>query len=101
MYDLNESPLANGSVSVFSGGQTALSLRADCRAGYFLRVKTSAGGVTVEGRHSGDTVWTNLETGEIDLSEWNGTRQTFEIRLSGAEVSARALRTLVLEVNNE
>ena len=98
MYDLDDNPLANGSVSVESGGISNLQIKIDCRSGYILRVKNPVEIVAVNAKHNTDSVYTDLETGSIDLSLWNGSREIFDIRLTGDTVSARTLKTVVLSV---
>lgn len=100
MYDLEDNPLANGSVSVESGATVELSVKIDCRTNYALRLKNTST-LIVEGKHLGAPTWTNLGTSEIDLSDWNGSRETFNIRISGADVETRTLRILILEVTND
>ena len=98
MYDLDDNPLANGSISVESAGFADLQIKADCRAGYVLRAKSAVDDLSIEGKHAGAGAFTNLETGSIDLSPWNGSREIFDIRLTGETVTARTLRAVVLSV---
>lgn len=97
MYDLNDNPISTGQISVSGFGFGAFSVKADCRTGYVLRAEGDS--LTITARRLGDTPWTNIITGSIDLSAWNGTRETFEVRVSGSMVSARTLREarLVIE----
>lgn len=90
MYDLNDNPISSGQIAVSGFGFGAFSVRADCRAGYVLRAE--ADNLTITARRLGDTPWTNIIAGALDLSAWNGARETFEVRVSGAMVSARTLR---------
>ena len=98
MYDLDNNPLANGSVSVGSGSVTNLQIKIDCRSGYILRVKNPVEVVAVNAKHTSEDSYTDLETDSIDLSPWNGSREIFDIRLTGDEVSARTLKTVILSV---
>ena len=104
MYDLDDNPLANGSLSVESAGSAVIKIKIDCRAGYILRVAAPSAHLTIEGRftknlpNQAGSDWTDLEQGAIDLSSWNGSRETFEIRLTGESVEARTLETVVLSV---
>ena len=98
MYDLDDNPLANGSVSVGSGGVTNLQIKIDCRSGYILRVKNPVEIVGVSAKHISEDSYTDLETDSIELSQWNGSREIFDIRLTGDAVTARTLKTVILSV---
>lgn len=103
MYDLNDNPIAAGQIAVTGFGYGAFSVRVDCRTGFVLRA--GGGDMLVEARRldvgDGDVEWTNLITGAIDLGAWNGSRETFEVRISGTPVAARTLREarLIVEEN--
>ena len=98
MYDLDDNPLTNNAISVESGGVTNLQVKIDCRSGYVLRVKNPVEIVAVNAKHSSENIYTDLETDSIDLGGWNGSREVFDIRLTGGDVSARNLKTVVLSV---
>lgn len=98
MYDLDDNPLTNNSISVESGGITDLQIKIDCRTGYVLLVKNPVEIVAVNARHNSENVFTDLETDSIDLSPWNGSREIFDIRLTGGIVSALHRKTVVLSV---
>ncbi|HEX8637667.1 MAG TPA: hypothetical protein VF692_06380 [Pyrinomonadaceae bacterium] len=90
MYDLNDNPISTGQIAVSGFGFGAFSVKADCRSGYILRAEAES--LTITARRLGDEAWTNLITGSIDLSAFDGARETFEVRVSGSVVSARTLR---------
>ena len=53
-----------------------------CTDGYVLRVRQgSVSNVLVEARHVGDS-FVNIETGELDLSPWDGDTEDFEVRVT-------------------
>lgn len=81
IFDLDNNPITAGSVSVEASGDCILTIRIDCRAGFALRAD-AGDHLTIEARKSGDSVWINLQSSEIDLSAYTGNRIEFEIRLS-------------------
>lgn len=97
IYDLNDNPISSYTMSVYSGAAPVLQLRADCKAGYSLSCDTVAD-LAVEARKLGDTPWINIETTPIDLAAYDGTRQTFEIRLTAAVVTAIKARNFRIRV---
>lgn len=100
IFDLNDNPITSADLSVAAAAAQIFTLKIECRAGYFLRSDTAVD-LAVEARREGDTAWTNIETGEIDLSAWNGTRQIFEIRLTAANLTALDLKTFALKVERQ
>lgn len=86
--DLDNNPITVFNFAMASAGVLTMSVKIDCKTDYRLTCSVTAN-IVVEGRKSGDVSWTNLESSFIDLSAYDGTRQTFEIRLTGASVSVR------------
>lgn len=72
-------------MSIDALGVQTLTIRVECRTGFFLRCETVAN-IAVDARKVGDVPWINLETTPVDLSPYNATRQNFEIRLTAASV---------------
>jgi len=97
IYDLSDNPITSFRFALVSAGVATLSVKIDCKTDYRLTCDVTAN-ITVEGRKSGDVSWVNLESSFIDLSPYNGTRQTFEIRLTGASVLARTRVQPILRV---
>lgn len=97
IYDTEDNPISSYTMSVYSGAAPVLQVRADCRAGYELSCETVAD-LAVEARKLGDTDWINIETTPIDLAEYEGTRQTFEIRLTAGVVSAILTKNFKIRV---
>ncbi len=83
IFDLNDNPLSSGQISETLGTSQTITIRVECRANYFLRAQTIAD-FTIEGRKVGDSTWIDLETTGIALTPFAGTKQNFEIRLTGA-----------------
>jgi hypothetical protein len=88
MYDLNDNPISSGQITCTGDDFTVLSIKADCRTNYVLR---AVGELTIEARHSDGDGWTDLIADSIDIGAWNGSRETFEVRVSGEIVAARQL----------
>lgn len=86
IYDLDNNPIFSAALSVPSADSIVLQIRIDCMTGYEFYADTVAN-LAAEGQKEGDVSWTNIETTPIDLSPWNGTRQTFNVRLTAAAVT--------------
>jgi hypothetical protein len=97
IYDTDDNPISSYSMSVSSGAAPVLQIRADCKTGYSLSCETVAD-LAVEARKLGDTVWINIETTPISLAAYDGTRQTFEIRMTAAVVTAIQTRNFKIRV---
>lgn len=88
IYDINNNPLSSYLMNLAAFGVFQFFIRVNCRTGLYLRSEIVSDFV-VEGRKQGDISWINLESTGIDLSADNGTRQTFEVRLTAESVSSR------------
>lgn len=99
IYDLDNNPISSHTFSIPSGDDPILEIRIDCVDGYSL-FSDAVGNIAVEARKSGDVGWTNIETTPIDLSADNGTRHTFEVRLTAAVVTAITRRSFSLRVEH-
>lgn len=97
IYDLDDNLLRSGQVSVDAPGTQILTIRVECRGGYFLRA--AAADLAVAGRRVGDIDWTDLKSGQISLTPFTGTRQNFEISLTAAGVSIVKRAVLDLRVS--
>lgn len=87
IYDLDGNELYAAQLTMREQNSSVLHISIECRSGYKLKSETAAN-LGVEARRLGDSVWTNLESSEIDVSAYAGTRQTFEIKLTaGNETS--------------
>ncbi len=86
IFDTGDNLISSGQIAVDSNGNTILTVRIECRAGHFLGA-TSAANLTVEARKVGDAAWTNIESGQISLTTYAGTKQNFEIKLTSGFVA--------------
>lgn len=86
IFDTADNPISSFSMLINTLSVQTLTIRVECRTGYFLRCETVAN-IAVEARKVGDVPWINLETTPIDLSPFNATKQNFEIRLTAASVT--------------
>lgn len=91
IYDIDNNPLPSYLMNLAASGVFQFSIRVNCRTGLHLRSE-SVSDLAVEGRKQGDVSWVNLEGTGIDLSADDGTRQTFEVRLTAAGVSLRVTK---------
>lgn len=86
IFDLNNNRIFSGGIALESEEAKILSVRLDCRTGYVLSAESP---MTVEARLAGDTPWVDIKTSPISLTTWNGTRQTFEIRVTAGSTTTR------------
>jgi hypothetical protein len=71
-------------------------IRFECRDGYFLTAIADVG-VTVEGRHYGDSAWIDIVASPIDVSAYAPGTEDFEIRLTPATADEYEVRLLLTE----
>lgn len=88
IYDIDDNPLPSYLMNLASSGVSQFPIKVNCRTGLYLRSQTVSD-ILVEGRKLGDVSWINLETTGIDLSADDGTRQTYEVRLTAGSISTR------------
>lgn len=77
--DIQEDTLAANLTA--SGSAVVQNVKIDCFDGHELSCDSVAN-LTVEAKHSGDVGYTNIETTPIDLSSYDGTQQTFNLRFT-------------------
>ena len=82
-YDLADNPTPSFAITLSAGVPYVFAIRIDCRSNLSLKSE-SVSDLLVEGRLLGDVSWTNLESSEIDLTAYAGTRRSFEIQLTPA-----------------
>jgi hypothetical protein len=97
IYDLDDNPLSSGELTVESGEVKTLTVNIDCEPSQFLRAETVSD-LTVEGKQQGESSYTNLETGGLDLTTWQGARDTFFIRLTAGAVTEITEHAFALKV---
>lgn len=82
-------------ISIPSNTSVILTRNIRCESGYQLTSETVSD-LTVEARHGSSGSWTNLESSALDLSTWNGSTESFQIRLTAATVASRTLKNFNL-----
>lgn len=95
--DVPDAVITSYSLTVGSASAITITRDIECFDGYELTSDTVSD-LTVEARISG--AWTNIETGAIDLSPYDGTTQTFEIRLTAAVTAVNLHKDFSLWVQN-
>lgn len=95
IYTTDDNRLFSANFALVSGVVDFLTIKIDCVTGYSLSVAEGAGvDWIIEAKQSAAVAYTNIGTTPIDLGAWNGTRQTFIIRLT-AQTTAAAERKLI------
>ena len=86
IFDKNGQILTNGAVSIEAGSVTYLEIKIECRNNFSLLAAVTPD-LLIEARaFNRESGWTNIETTPIDLSDYAGTLQIFEIRLTAGDV---------------
>lgn len=80
-YDTNGKKIPGAAISLSPSDTKTASVQIGCNTGYYLSGHAVAD-VIVEAKHSAAGGWTNIETTPIDLSTWNRSIETFQIRAS-------------------
>lgn len=94
-YDLNNNPLVSSQIDLAPGEQTLFYLRVDCVTGKHLRVEfQDMAQSLIEAQITG-VDWTDLSGAGIALDTWNGTRQTFAVRITADDVDGFALDSVI------
>jgi hypothetical protein len=96
IYDTDGNRILSTALDVRSGEDEIITLKIDCLTGWQLSGEAVAD-VAVEARHQGDA-YVNIETTPISLTPWNGTLQTFEIRLTAGTITTALTRSFTLSV---
>lgn len=86
----------SSTVDVEQGTTEEGSFTVDCNTGYVISIPT-VDDVTCEFKHSAAGSWTG-EGGQISLSPWNGTTQTFNYRIAADASAIYKERLLPLQV---
>lgn len=97
IYSTANNRLISANFALRSAAVELLTIKIDCLTGYSLSLVSGADAdLTIEAKNSGvaAAVYTNIGTTPIDLSVWNGTRQTFIVRLT-PQTAAAASRKIV------
>ena len=97
IYDTDGHVIYSVPVSLFPGQQKAATIQIDCVDGYSL-YGAAVADVAVEARHGTSGSWTNIETTPIDLTPWDGSRETFQVRFTNESSTAQDSRSMALTV---
>lgn len=80
-------------VSVPSNGSAVtVDIGIDCFDGHEVSLDAVTSLSTVEMKHSSDVSWTDLESGNYDLSPFQGNRETFQLRFDPSTAGIDSLR---------
>lgn len=98
IYDHDDRPILSTTMSIGPSTDLQFKIEIGCRDGYFLRA-TTVEGLTISARHHGTGgAFTNIETGELDLSPWAGDQEEFDIKVASGAFTEYARRSFFLEV---
>lgn len=98
IYDHDDRPLLSTTMSIGPSTDLQFKIEIDCRAGYFLRA-TAVADITVSARHHATGgAFTNIESGQIDLTPWDGDVEEFDIKIESGAFTEYARRSFFLEV---
>lgn len=97
IYDIEDNPIAGFNFPISSGQIVVFQIRADCQAGLRL-FSDVVGDLTIEGRPQGVGAYVNLESSDIDLGPYAGTRQNFDIKVTAGTVAVLTRRAFKLKV---
>jgi hypothetical protein len=98
IYDLDDEVIYSSAFALRSGETATATIQIDCVTGWRLSGEVVAG-VTIEARHGSAGGWTDIETTPIDLSTWNGSRETFEIRFTAGTITSFSRKSFTLTVS--
>lgn len=89
MFDNSDVFLNQYTGSIYAGATQACVIRIDCSTGKTLMASVVSD-LTITARLYGSAdAFTDLESTGLDLSPYNGTRRSFEVRIVAASVSRR------------
>ena len=98
IYDMSGNILNVGSLDIVSGESRDILCQIDGKAGKILRAEIT-GDLQITAKQTDQPDFTDLETTGLDLTEFDGSREGFVIRLTAAPdiltVKIKALRIYV------
>lgn len=94
-WDLDDREIMQFRFPIESGATKTMQLKTDCESGKTL-LCSSVPNLLVEGKHTSSGTWINLETTGIDLTTWDGTIETFDIRFTADNLSSYSLENFFL-----
>lgn len=97
IYDTGGLVIYSAAYSVASADSEIQTIQIDCEDGYELRGEPVAT-LALEARHGTSGPWISIENDSIDLSPWDGSRETFQIRLTAQTVFELTRRVFRLTV---
>ena len=97
IFDTSDNPITSFSISLESAEVKTFTIKIDCKTSNFLSSEV-VGDLTVEAKLHTDSGWTNIETTPLDLSAYNATRPSFDVRLTAGTVSSPVKRIFNLTV---
>lgn len=97
IYDTSGDPLLSASLGLTSSESRTVEFKLDCKSGFELSCG-SVSGLVVEARRGTSGGWTDIETTPIDLGTWDGTVQTFQVRVTAPSVASRDRKIFTLTV---
>ncbi len=87
IYSTEDNRLFSSNFALEMGKVDFLTIKIDCESGYTFSLSEGADAdLAVEAKQEGAMEYTNIGIMPIDLSQWDGTRQTFVVRLTTQEV---------------
>ncbi len=99
IYSTADNRLFSANFALALGVPDFLTIKVDCLTGYSLSLAEGADAdLTVEAKQESAAAYTSIGTTPIDLSEWNGTRQSFIIRLTAQTAAAEERKLLSFRV---
>lgn len=100
IFDTINNRLISANFALVSAAVETLSIRIDCVTGYSLSLASGADAdLIIEAKQSAALTYTNIELTPIDLGTWNGTRQTFIIRITAPTVTGISRKNLNFKVS--
>lgn len=113
IVDTNNNSIDTLNIALNSGVNKVYTFQIDCFTGHFAYngFKDSDGiyqtapaipDVTIELRHGTTGAYSDIENTPFDLSAWNGSRETFQLRITAGTITALHLvRSMQLMVGPE
>lgn len=89
MFDSDNVFLNQYTGSIQAGATQTCLIRIDCLTGKTLMASVVSDLAVTARLYGSADAFTDLESTGLDLSPYNGTRQTFEVRIVAASVSRR------------
>jgi hypothetical protein len=74
------------------------TVQIDCFSGQSLYMSATVPDLTVEARHGTVGAWTDLETTAIDLTPYDGSRETFQIQITAPAAASHYTRAFPVYV---